>query len=191
MATKSKFPQKLWNYRGRYYKTERSFLEAANEADMREVVIYEFVESAKAGDLKKGILTTRERDEQLSVLLDNNTLVQYLTEFRNKLQELKPDERRTKQIVRLLKMGGMTPSTVKTLVSHHREWLIYEVSNTQEWYEILVKFHNFMPPKESRTGRYDYTTKTYAKIPTPPETIENFKNAKEVIRKMKKTEVVG
>ena len=113
MATKSKFPQKLWSYRGRYYKTERSFLEAANEADMREVVIYEFVESAKAGEMKKGILTMRERDEQLSVLLDNNTLVQHLTEFRNKLQELKPDDRKTKQIVRLLKMGGMTTATIK------------------------------------------------------------------------------
>jgi hypothetical protein len=190
MATKSKFPQKLWSYRGRYYKTERSFLEAANEADMREVVIYEFVESAKAGDLKKGILTTRERDEQLSVLLDNNTLVQYLTDFRNKLQELKPDDRKTKQIVRLLKMGGMTTATIKTLVSHHREWLIYDITHTQEWYEILLKFHNFMQPKEERNGRYDWTTKTYAKIPTPIEAIENFKNAKEVIKKLKKTEVV-
>ena len=181
-----KLPNRVWICRGRVFKTEADFVTHIHESDRNEVVIYDEVERSTAGKLKTHIISQRERDEQLTLLLDDddNSELKKINDFKNMLVSLKPEATYTKQILNSLKNIGMTKKAFERIVNHHRMFLLYDVSSKTEWYECLLKCHNFISIPIKRS--YDYREKKSIEHPIPPENLEGFKLAKESLKKSKK-----
>lgn len=167
-------------YRGsksRFYRTEEAFMEAVSKDGTSEVIIYEEVDRSTCGKLKTSIITQRERDEQLSSILENDPYISNLMQLKSKLIELCPDNRESKEIVSKFQDRGVNTKTMKNIASGYRNHLLYKVSNSQEWYEILLKCHRYTKIDLERSGGYQKP-----RIQTPKEAIENFNKAKESIK---------
>lgn len=199
MAYKERKPSKrIWLYNGTAYKSEAQFMRAARSGGV--VTIYDMVEShSNAIEYAKQIITQRERDEQLQVLLEGNSTVTLISNFKSMLMEYKPKcqryidgsynplwSRDAHDIYQRLERGGMNMENFKLICSNHREFLLHKVSYDQKWYECLLRLHNFTKIEEALMGDYDYINKKRNMIKTPQEAIDAFAKAKEVVKKEKK-----
>lgn len=174
---------KIWklktSYKTRFYKTEAAFLAAVRDNDTRaEVTIFEEIEPTQnAAEYKKNHLMQRGREEQLSVILDNNSEVSTVLRIKEILSEIQGNWTAAR-IVRLLESKGMSAKSFKSLVSAYRTFFLYKGPNSVEWYKLILQLHNFKFEEELIS--YNKTTKI------DESRVNNFKQAKEELKKEKK-----
>lgn len=168
--------QKIWYHNGTAYKSEQMFLD--NCKDKSNVAIYEMVEyHHDAKEYKNQLLKQRERDEQLSIVLDETSDSAKISRFRNKLIELRPEDYYTKKIIKSLNKDGLNLRAFRIIAGNYKEFLLHKVSNDVEWFEILLDIYSF---------RMEKVHGGYQKIETDQTTIDNFNKAKENLKKRKK-----
>ena len=142
--------KKIWYVKGKYgggnwFKTEKSFLSNVREDDTREVLIYSLVDSGIAGEVKKSTITERDRDDQLKTILgEADKYEEAISCFRAKFDEIAQDTRGKRHILSTLKIIGLNKKEFSNMASNNREYLLFEVSDSVEWYQILLKCHNFV-----------------------------------------------
>ena len=194
MATR-KHTDKIWVYNNKVYRSEAEFMKKCHESSRYEVSIYQKVETHQAGNYLTHLKVSRERDDQLSVLLDDDRgqEIANVNHFRELLIKYKPTTKEnrvwnTQSILNSLQNDGVSYQTFKKIASNFREWLLYDISNEEEWYEALLRCHNFTGLLPSRTkSRWVYGTGSVkTEIPTPPEALSNFEKAKLKIKQEKK-----
>lgn len=175
--------KKIWYLKGRYgggrwFKTEKSFLSNVREDDTREVLIYTLVDSGIAGEVKKSTITERDRDDQLKTILgEADKYEEAISCFRAKFDEIAQDTRGKRHILSTLKIIGLNKKEFSNMASNNREYLLFEVSDSVEWYQTLLKCHNFVsiPTSSYIRGK--------GRVETEQSRIDNFKAAKESLKK--------
>lgn len=175
--------KKIWYLKGRYgggkwFKTEKSFLSNVREDDTREVFIYSLVDSGIAGEVKKSTITERDRDDQLKTILgEADKYEEAISSFRAKFDEIAQDTRGKRHILSTLKIIGLNKKEFSNMASNNREYLLFEVSDSVEWYQTLLKCHNFVSIPTSGYIRGK------GRVETEQSRIDNFKAAKESLKK--------
>lgn len=145
-----------WGNGGKFFRTEKAFLSAVREDDDRQLFIFKFEESGKAGEMKKNILTARERNDQLkSILGEVDKYEEAIMRFKIKFAELAKEDNVKRIIERTLKIIGLNKKDFSQLATTHKDYLLFEVSNTVEWYQTVLRCHNFMtlPKKRYVSGK--------------------------------------
>lgn len=86
-----------------------------------------------------------------------------------------------------LKIIGLNKKDFSNMATGSKDYLLFEVSDTLEWYQTLLRCHNFVSiPKY-------YYKRGKGKLETEQTRLDNFKEAKESLKKKptkKKKEVV-
>ena len=103
-------------YSGRkYYKTEAAFLEAINKHHTKATVtIFEEVEQHNAIEYKNNLITQREREDQLQILLEDNQEVAVLHQIKDIINSLDKEKNYIiRGILRKFSSHGMTAKTFK------------------------------------------------------------------------------
>ena len=177
---------KIWNVKGRYgsgkwFKTEKAFLSNVREDDTREVLIYELIESGNAGEIRKNTITKRERDDQLKTLLgETDKYEEAISKFKVKLEEIAEDTSNKRYIMDNLKIIGLNKKEFSTMATGVKNYLLLEVSDTVEWYQTILRCHNFVSIPKT------YYKRGEGRIETEQIKINNFKKAKESLKNKKK-----
>jgi hypothetical protein len=176
--------KKIWYVKGRYgsgkwFKTEKAFLSHVREDDTREVFVYQLIDSGIAGDLKKRTITERDRDNQLkNILGEANKYEEAIANFRAKFEEIAPEETQGKRyVLSNLKIIGLDKKEFSNMATGVKNYLLFEVSDTVEWYQTLLRCHNFVSIPTNYYGRGT------GRIETEQTKIDNFKAAKESLKK--------
>lgn len=163
------------HYRGRgstFYKTEAGFLEGFGLNPNASVTIYEEVETVNALEYKKNKILSNERNDQLSLVLDDDTYIAHISDFKEKIiASTKIDKYTKDNILRKISLYGMNKKTFDKIWNSNKNILIYRMDGTQEWFEILLKCRNFTKIQNTYWS-------AGTKINTPIEILENFKKAK-------------
>ena len=152
--------KKIWFVKGTYskgkvFKTEQSFLNAVRDDDKRQVFIFELVESGISGEIKQSIINSRDRDNQLkNILGETNKYEKAIIEFKSKFSEIAPDSNYKKIVLRKFKLIGLDKKEFSKMAIEFRRYLLFEVSNTVEWYETLLRCHNFISIPKNWTSYY-------------------------------------
>jgi len=173
--------KKIWHVKGRYgsgkwFKTEKAFLSNVREDDTREVFVYQLLDSGIAGEVKKRTITERDRDNQLKTILgEADKYEEAISSFRSKFEEIAPDSKSKAHILSQLKIIGLNKKDFSNMATSSRNYLLFEVSDTVEWYQTLLRCHNFLSLPTSYYLRGRLTTEQYR--------IDNFKEAKESLKK--------
>ena len=176
-------------YSGRkYYKTEAAFLEAINKHHTKATVtIFEEVEQHNAIEYKNNLITQREREDQLQILLEDNQEVAVLHQIKDIINSLDKEKNYTiRGILRRFSSRGMTAKTFKSMVTDHdvRKFMLYTGPSTKEWYKLLLQIHNFKMEEKYQIG-YDYRSGAKYKE-VEKDRLDNFKLAKEELKREKK-----
>jgi hypothetical protein len=185
---------KIWmvkfKYGGRkYYKTESAFLDAIGDRHTDiQVTIFEEIETHDALEHKKNIILQREREEQLSVILEDNQEVQTLTQIKNEITKC-PDNWTKKAILKKFETRGLSSKTFKNMITDVsiRKYLLHEGPNTINWYKLLLSLHGFKLDDEYNSG-YDHRTYKHKKVKTDPSRLANYLQAKEELKLEKKND---
>jgi len=170
--------KKIWHVKGRYgsgkwFKNEKTFLANVREDDTREVLIYQLIDSGIAGEVKKRTITERDRDNQLKTILgEADKYEEAISNFRTKFEEIAPDSKSKSYILSQLKIIGLNKKDFSNMATYSKKYLLLEVSDTVEWYQTLLRCHNFI----------SIPLKNYGKV-TEQSRIDNFKEAKESLKK--------
>ena len=178
-------------YSGRkYYKTEAAFLEAINKHHTKATVtIFEEVEQHNAIEYKNNLITQREREDQLQILLEDNQEVAVLHQIKDIINSLDKEKNYIiRGILRKFSSHGMTAKTFKSMVTDHdvRKFMLYTGPSTKEWYKLLLQIHNFkMEEKYQINKGYDYRSGAKYKE-VEKDRLDNFKLAKEELKREKK-----
>jgi hypothetical protein len=178
--------KKIWYVKGKYgggnwFKTEKSFLSNVREDDTREVFIYNLVESGISGEVKKSTITERDRDDQLKTILgETDRYEEAISSFRVKFKEIAKDTRGKINILSTLKIIGLNKKEFSNMASNNREYLLFEVSDSVEWYQTLLKCHNFVSIPTN------YYIGGKGRVETEQTRIDNFKAAKDSLKKKTK-----
>jgi len=176
--------KKIWHVKGRYgsgkwFKTEKAFLSNVREDDTREVFVYQLLDSGIAGEVKKRTITERDRDNQLKTILgEADKYEEAISNFRAKFEEIAEEDTQGKRyILSTLKIIGLNKKEFSNMATGSRNYLLFEVSDSVEWYQTLLRCHNFMsiPPSYYKRGT--------GRIETEQTRIDNFKEAKESLKK--------
>jgi len=176
-------------YSGRkYYKTEAAFLEAINKHHTKATVtIFEEVEQHNAIEYKNNLITQREREDQLQILLEDNQEVAVLHQIKDIINSLDKEKNYIiRGILRKFSSHGMTAKTFKNMVTDHdvRKFMLYTGPSTKEWYKLLLQIHNFKMEEKYQIG-YDYRSGAKYKE-VEKDRLDNFKLAKEELKREKK-----
>ena len=176
-------------YSGRkYYKTEAAFLEAINKHHTKATVtIFEEVEQHNAIEYKNNLITQREREDQLQILLEDNQEVAVLHQIKDIINSLDKEKNYIiRGILRKFSSHGMTAKTFKNMVTDHdvRKFMLYTGPSTKEWYKLLFQIHNFKMEEKYQIG-YDYRSGAKYKE-VEKDRLDNFKLAKEELKREKK-----
>ena len=176
-------------YSGRkYYKTEAAFLEAINKHHTKATVtIFEEVEQHNALEYKNNLITQREREDQLQILLEDNQEVAVLHQIKDIINSLDKEKNYIiRGILRKFSSHGMTAKTFKSMVTDHdvRKFMLYTGPSTKEWYKLLLQIHNFKMEEKYQIG-YDYRSGAKYKE-VEKDRLDNFKLAKEELKREKK-----
>jgi len=175
--------KKIWHVKGRYgsgkwFKTEKAFLSSVRDDDSREVYVYQLIESGKAGDVKTNTITQRDRDDQLKTILgEADKYEEAISRFKAVFAEMAPVSNDKKHVERMLGIIGLNKKEFSSMATSMKGYLLFEVSDTVEWYQALLKCHNFtsLPATSYVRGK--------GRVTAEPERIENFKAAKESMKK--------
>lgn len=173
---------KFGGYAGsKNYKSETAFLDAITDNhDRATVTIYEEVEPAQSAlEYKRNIITQRDREQQLSVLLDDNQEVKTIGKIREEIKKINTEGNKwvINDIMKKFDSRGLSIKTFKNLVTsaNTRLFLLYKGPNSVEWYKLLLSVHKFQMDEEYYAG-YKKTQKV------DTDRFENFKKAKEELR---------
>lgn len=175
--------KKIWHVKGRYgsgkwFKTEKAFLSHVREDDTREVFVYQLIDSGIAGEVKRSTITERDRDNQLKTILgEADKYEEAISNFRAKFEEIATESRSKTHILSQLKIIGLNKKDFSNMASNSRNYLLFEVSDTLEWYQTLLRCHNFV---SIPTNHYSIGT---GRLETEQTRIDNFKEAKESLKK--------
>ena len=182
---------KIWmvNYGGysgrKYYKTEAAFMEAINKHHTKATVtIFEEVEQHNALEYKNNLITQREREEQLQIILEDNQEVAVLHQIKEIINTLDTEKNYTiRGILRKFSSRGMNAKTFKNMLTDRdvRKFMLYTGPSTKEWYKLLLQIHNFKMDEKY----YDYRSGAKYKE-VEKERLDNFKLAKEELKREKK-----
>jgi len=179
-----------FKYGGRkYYKTETAFLDAIGEKPSGlKVTIFEEIEKHDALEYKKNLILQREREEQLSVILEDNQEVQTLTEIKKEILKM-PQNWTTKAILKRFENRGMSTKTFKNMATDTtiKKYLLHQGPNSVEWYKLLLSLHGFKLDEEYNEG-YDYRNHKYKTSKTDASRLENYHKAKEELKQEKKND---
>jgi hypothetical protein len=184
--------KKIWYVKGRYgggkwFKTEKAFLSNVREDDTREVFVYQLLDSGIAGEVKRSTITERDRDDQLkNILGEAGKYEEAILNFRAKFEEIAEDTQSKRYIISTLKIIGLNKKEFSNMASGIRNYLLFEVSDSVEWYQTLLRCHNFV------SIPVNYYKRGTGRIETEQTRIDNFKEAKESLKKKptKKKETV-
>lgn len=185
---------KIWvvNYGGysgrKYYKTETAFLEAINKYHEKAIVtIYEEVEQHKAIEYKNNILTQRDRDNQLKVIIEDDKELSALISFKKQLEDSEINNRQVRYILKKLNSKGLSKKSFKEIISDQdiRKFVLYQGPNTKQWYKDILSLHNFQIQK-SYTDGYDWKSKKYIQKSIDQLRLDNIEAAKKEIKNEKK-----
>jgi len=181
---------KIWmvhygGYSGRkYYKTEAAFMEAINTHHTKATVtIFEEVEQHSAIDYKNNLITQREREDQLQILLEDNQEVAVLHQIKEIINSLDTGKNHViRGILRRLSSRGMSAKTFKSMLTDYevKKFLLYTGPNSVDWYKLLLQIHNFNMIED----KYQVGYEKYKEV--EKERLDNFKLAKEEFKKEKK-----
>ena len=175
--------KKIWYVKGRYgggkwFKTEKAFLSNVREDDTREVFVYQLIDSGVAGEVKRSTITERDRDEQLKTILgEADKYEEAISNFRAKFEQIAEDTNGKAKILYELKIIGLNKKEFSNMATHNRSYLLFEVSDSVEWYQTLLKCHNFVSIPTKHCNR------TTGSSVTEQRRIDNFKEAKESMKK--------
>ena len=173
---------------GKFFTSEKAYLNATHKDDTRLLHILEVtsVNGVKSGEYFTGLLLERERDEQLSLILDEtDNFTRNFAMLKRKFEELRPttDDKTTyrsynttsSHLGRMLKMVSEKKdfSSIASAYSNKR-FLLHAMPPSVEWFEALLRCHNFKELSDNR------------RLPASDERKENFLKAKENIRNSKK-----
>lgn len=184
---------KIWvvNYGGysgrKYYKTETAFLEAINKYHEKAIVtIYEEVEQHKAIEYKNNILTQRDRDNQLKVILEDDKELSALISFKKQLEDSEINNRQVRYILKKLNSKGLSKKSFKEIISDQdiRKFVLYQGPNTKQWYKDILTIHNFQIQNEYTDG-YDWRNKKYNLKKIEQSRLDNIEAAKKEIKREK------
>ena len=184
---------KIWmvhygGYSGRkYYKTEAAFLEAINKHHTKATVtIFEEVEQHNALEYKNNLITQREREDQLQIILEDNKEISILHQIKEIIASLETEKSYTiRGILRRFSSRGMNVQTFKNMLTDRdiRKFMLYTGPSTKEWYKLLLQIHNFKMDEKYQIG-YDRSGAKYKDV--EKERLDNFKLAKEELKLEKK-----
>ena len=175
--------KKIWHVKGRYgsgkwFKTEKAFLSNVREDDTREVFVYQLIDSGVAGEVKRSTITERDRDNQLkNILGEADKYEEAISNFRANFEEIATESRSKTHILSQLKIIGLNKKDFSNMATNSRNYLLFEVSDTLEWYQTLLRCHNFVSIPTNYYGRGT------GRIETEQSRIDNFKAAKESLKK--------
>ena len=175
--------KKIWHVKGRYgsgkwFKTEKAFLSNVREDDTREVFVYQLIESGIAGEVKRSTITERDRDDQLkNILGEAGKYEEAISNFRAKFEEIAEDTQGKRYIMSTLKIIGLNKKEFSNMASGSRNYLLFEVSDSVEWYQTLLRCHNFV------SIPVNFYKRGTGRIETEQTRIDNFKEAKESLKK--------
>ncbi len=166
------FLKKRWGG-GKFFRNQKALMKAINENTNTEVFIFEFKETVLASDLFKGTIKERDRDIQIkSILGETDKYEEAILNFKRMLEETAPSERSRNVILEKLRVLGCNKDTFNEIVNNYRmkNYILMNVSSSVEWYETVLRCHNFksLPSKN-----------------LSEEAISNFKKAKENIKNKK------
>jgi len=158
---------------GKFFRNQKALMKAINEDTNTEVYIFELKETIVASELFKGTIKKRDRDIQIkSVLGETDKYEEAILNFKKTLEEIAPSERSRNLILEKLRVLGPSKDTFSEIVNNYRlkYYILMSVSDTVEWYEKVLRCHNFksLPGKNHSETAFD-----------------NFKKAKELIKKTK------
>jgi len=173
----------------KYYKTEAAFLDAIGEdSSGLKVTIFEEIEKHDALEYKKNLILQREREQQLSVILEDNQEVQTLTEIKKEILKM-PQNWTTKAILKRFENRGMSSKSFKNMVNDTtiKKYLLHQGPNSIEWYKLLLKIHGFKLEEEYNSG-YGHRTYKHKKVKTDPSRLANYLQAKEELKLEKKND---
>ena len=169
------FLKKRWGG-GKFFKNEKALFKAINENTNEELFIFNFESSIKASDFFKSSIKERDRDTQLKVVLgEADKYEEAILNFRIMFEEIAPDSRQKKNILELLRLHGCSKDTFKDIAGGYKTYLLLNITNSVEYYQTLLKCHNFT----SLPNKHCYE-----------ETINNFEEAKNSLRKNPKKKKV-
>ncbi len=175
--------KKIWYVKGRYgggkwFKTEKAFLSHIREDDTREVFIYQLIDSGVSGEVKRRTITERDRDNQLKTILgETDKYEEAISNFKVKFEEIAEDTQGKRHILSTLKIIGLNKKDFSNMATGSKSYLLFEVSDSVEWYQTLLKCHNFVSLPKS------YYKRGTGRIETEQSRIENFNEAKESLKK--------
>lgn len=167
-----------WGSGGKVFRSEKQFLSAIRDDDDRQIFIFKLEESGTAGEMKKNILTSRERNDQLkSILGEADKYEEAIMQFKSKFAELAQESNDKRKLERQLKIIGLNKKDFSQMATNAKEYLLFEVSDSVEWYQTLLRCHNFVSlPKKAYIRGKGY-------IEIEEQRRENFAAAKESLKK--------
>jgi hypothetical protein len=184
---------KIWmvqfrGYNGRkYYKTEASFMEAISQHHDRAIVtIFEEVEQHNALEYKNNLITQRDRENQLKVLLEDDSETGVLMSIKQQLEDSKINSREIRYIIKKLNSKGLTKKSFKEIINDQdvRKFILYKGPNTKQWYKDILTIHNFQIQNEYTDG-YDWRNKKYNLKKIEQPRLDNIEAAKKEIKREK------
>lgn len=184
---------KIWmvqfrGYNGRkYYKTEASFMEAISQHHDRAIVtIFEEVEQHNALEYKNNLITQRDRENQLKVLLEDDSETGVLMSIKQQLEDSKINSREIRYIIKKLNSKGLTKKSFKEIINDQdvRKFILYKGPNTKQWYKDILTIHNFQIQNEYTDG-YDWRNKKYNLKKIEKPRLDNIEAAKKEIKREK------
>jgi hypothetical protein len=158
---------------GKFFRNEKALMKTINENSVGEIFEFEFKNSYQASEYFKNTIKERERDTQLKVILgESDKYEEAILNFKSKLEELGESNRQRNSILEKLRVHGCNKDTFKDIINNYRlkNFILMSVSDTVEWYEVVLRCHNF----KSLPGK-NFSEKAF----------DNFKAAKELIKKKK------
>ena len=166
------FLKRKWGS-GKFFRNEKSLMKAISENTIGEIFEFEFKNSYQASDFFKNTIKERDRDTQLKVLLgETDKYEEAILNFKSMLEEIGEKGRQKNTILEKFRVHGCNKDTFKEIVNNYRlkNYILLNVSNSVEWYETVLRCHNFQ----------SLPTKNLSE-----ETFDNFKKAKELLKNKK------
>jgi hypothetical protein len=158
---------------GKFFRNQKALMKAINENTNTEVYVFELKEVLTASDFFKGTIKTRDRDIQLKSLLgEADKYEEAILNFKRMLEEIGESNRSRNVILEKIRVLGPSKDTFNEIVNNYRlkNYILMNVSNSVEWYETVLRCHNFQSLPSKNVSE---------------ETLDNFKKAKELIKKKK------
>ena len=188
---------KIWfvdsKYHKRTFRSEKTFLDfiatvRKNKYKVNyKIEIYELSEKHDSSDVYlDSFLTQKERDEQLSVLLDNNIEIQTIQTINSMVEEhsksLTKPHRVFQKYLHNISLVDSTYDSFKNVISDFdiRRALLYDGPSSVEWYKTILSVHNFKFEVEIKVEKFGKN-----KVAISQERIENFKQAKKELKTKK------